>query len=229
MRKQNLNEVGSPAVPQDLRRLRKEAGDFLRRYGEPIVHLHAFTLDDLDHGKAVRCPACISKYNKAPRSDCQVCFGTGLVSIEQDPTQWIDENGFATTTPTDIPKPLYGGWGFPILTRVVQPDVSMDEFRLSPEGVLTQVQQAQGYAFWLPQMNDQDLLVNVSVTRDNTTVNNVFDRFLLRSVMPMTIRGWGIREMNRRYITGQRFEMDKAPSNHPVQNVSVGGVDYEAV
>jgi hypothetical protein len=229
MHKQNLKDVGTPTTPQDMRRLRREAGDFLRRYGEPVVHLHAFTLDDLRNGKARRCPVCIMEYNEEPRSDCQVCFGSGLVSIEDDPTQWIDSAGFPTNTPTDKPKPLYGGWGYPILTRVVQPDVSTDEFRLTPEGVLTQVQQAQGFAFWQPQMYDQDLLVNVSVAKDNTTINNVFDRFLLRSVMPMTMRGWGIREQNRRYITGQRFEMDKAPSNHPVQNVSVGGVDYEAV
>jgi hypothetical protein len=229
MRRISLKDVGSPQTPQDIRRFRREVGDLLRRMGEPVVHLHAFTIDELDAGKVKRCPACIVDYNDQPRKDCPVCFGTGIVSLEINPNQWIDDDGFPTNTPTDTPMPLYGGWGGPTLTRVVQPDVSTDEFRLTSEGVLTQVQQAQGYAFWEPEMFDGDLLINVSVAKDNVTVNGVYDRFILRQVMPMTIRGWGIREMNRRHIAGQRFEMDKVPPRDKAQNVPVGGVDYEAV
>lgn len=221
-----MYEVGPPNTPQEIKRFRRQSGDLLRRMGEPVVHMHKYTPEDEHRGVAIPCPACRSLRSGQTRQDCPVCYGFGWVSRATNPDMWIDARGNLTSQPTDIPAPLFGGFAEPVLTRIIEPDVATDEFRLSDQGVMTRVQEAQGIAFWTPEMYDGDMIVNVSVASDGITPNDIADRFILRQVMPQTIRGWGIRTNNRRELVGQKFEMDRVVSGNNALRVPVGGIEY---
>src|SRR4051812_12353164 len=54
----SLKNVGPPHTHQEIKRLRREVGDMLRRYGQPVAYFSAWNLDDVIAGEAKRCPAC---------------------------------------------------------------------------------------------------------------------------------------------------------------------------
>lgn len=183
----------------------------LRRYGEPVVYFEAWELDDLPSGEAIRCPACVDSVYEQARADCEVCYGTTLVSSVFDPTHWIDSNGYLTLTPTGLRAPAFGGYREPVLTRLIQPDVSTDVFRINDQGVLVRTQNALGIAYWSPTMGDNDMVIDVVLSQDQNTVVSLGERFLLKLVNPMTVRGWGRRAHDQAYNIGQNFQMNTLP------------------
>lgn len=219
MKKLSLKNVGAPSTHQEIKRLRREVGDFLRRYGQPVVYFQAWNLDDVIAGTAKRCPACFDEVYAQAREDCLVCYGTTIVSVEDDPTQWIDSNGYLTHTDTGVPAPKYGAYREPVLTRVVEPDYSTDFFRINDQGVLVQTQDAAATAYWTPIMGDNDMLVNVTLGKNLSTVIDHDMRYLLKQVNPMTIRGWGAKVHDRKYIVGQQFQMNSLPKENIFQSV----------
>lgn len=205
--KLSFKNVGPPNTPQEIKRLRRQNMDQMRRTGEPVIHKHRYNSGDATAGLAKNCPACWDDIRGASRGDCMVCFNSRYVSLENDPAQWIDESGYLTDIPTDLPAPLYGGYGPPFLTWMVEPDTSVDVFQVNNQGVLVNTQQAQGYAPWYPRMGDNDLIINVRLSTDDFTIQEIQERYELKKVNPQTVRGLGRIANYQDYYIGQQFEM----------------------
>lgn len=215
----SLKSVGPPYTHQEIKRLRREVGDMLRRYGQPVAFFQAWNLDDFKEGTAKRCPACYDDAYGQSREDCLVCFGLTLVSAEDSTTHWIDDSGYLTVTPTDIPAPAFGGFREPVLTRVMEPDVGTDVMRWNEQGVLVRTKDATAIAYWTPLMGDNDMLVDVTLDVHHTKVVDQAQRYLLKMVSPQTIRGWGKRAHDQRYIVGQTFQMNTIPKENVLWQV----------
>jgi hypothetical protein len=181
---------------------------------------------DIRNGKAKPCPASYDADYDHTRSNCPICFGVGWVSVEDDPDRYIDSRGRPTTTPTDTHAPLYGGFGEPTLTRAVLPDAATDIFRLNEAGALIRTQEAEAWAYFDPDMGDNDMIIEVELAYDDRTIKGEGDRYQLKMVNPTTIRGWGKRTKNQEHRVGQNFHMNLVPSNNILMSVPLGGIDY---
>lgn len=225
-------EVGPPNTPQEIKRLRRENMDLCRRMGQPVVVRHMYSLEDVTAGIAQKCPACYDAVYEHVRGDCPVCYGMGFASVElnnANPKLWITSQGTvvqAISQPAgSIQAPRYGGFGVPYLTWLVEPDVAVDVFRITDQGVMTQQYDAQGFAPWFPILGDNDLCINVSLKPDGFTINQALDRFQLKKVQQVTIRGFGRRtspgSLGQPLLVAQSFEMNKVPTNSQLALVPV--------
>lgn len=226
MRVANMKNVGSPNTPQDIKRMRRQVGDMLRRYGHSVVHRPVYIIDDLEKGSAKRCPACFDDAYSQVRNDCPVCYSIGFVSIE-DGDQYIDSNGNLTGDETGLKAPKYGGFGPPTLTRIIQPDAPIDIFKINERGVLTRIQNVSAFTYWDPGFKDNDLIINVNVSIDGFTITSVGDYYQAKKATAKTIRGWGKRTRNQReYTVAHEFEMTLVPPNNVLHTVRPGAISY---
>jgi len=226
----NMHDVGTVSTPQDVKRLRRGVGDSLRRYGQPVVHRHMYTLDDVEKGIAKKCPACFDEAYSQVRNNCPICHSIGFVSVEDAPDIWLDSDGDSTTSETPIPAPMFGGFAIPVLTRVVLPDRPIDIFKLNERGVLTRVQNTSAFSYWDPVFQDNDLIISVNLAVDGFTVNGVNDHYQAKMATPNTIRGWGQKTRNNQeHIVSYQFEMALVPSNNVLKNVRPGPVSYGVI
>ncbi len=226
MRRTNLRNVGSPNTPQEIKSLRRSVGDLLRAYGQPVVHMHIYNARDVENGVAKACPKCFDNDLKSARGNCTVCYGVGFVSKDDHLDKWIEEDLSIVDYNTGIPAPLFGGFAEPVLTWVVEPDVSLDVFKVNEQGVLVRTQQAASVAYFEPYMGDNDLMINVDLAQNGYTINNVGDRYELKAVQQNTIRGQGARTGNPIFNVNQTFEMDLLPIHDIRMKVPVGGVEW---
>lgn len=229
----SFKEVGPPNTPQDIKRLRRENMDSCRRLGQPVVFRHMYGREDVLAGIAKQCPACYSATYDQVRNDCPVCHGFGFVSVEDNPENlYIDTRGLIVTGDpgTGIKAPRYGGFAVPILTWMMEPDVAVDVFRINEEGVMVQTFDAQGVAPWYPQLGDNDLCINVTLGTDGYTILDTNDRFQLKRVQQVTIRGFGRQarygSSGQPFLVAQTFEMSKAPTNSALYDVPVDAAWY---
>ena len=223
----DMKNVGPPSTPQEIKRQRRQVGDALRRYGQPVVHRHMYTLDDVDNGIAKKCPACFDDAYSQDRNDCPVCHSIGFVSVENDEYRFVDSNGDYTYEETSIVAPKYGGFAEPMLTLIMQPDVPIDLFKINDRGVLTRIKDSKAYTYFNPIFADNDLLITVEVAVDGYSIKNILDYYQAKMANRHTIRGWGKRVRNEnQYIVGQEFEMALIPSNNVLRSVSPGKVSY---
>lgn len=202
--------------------------DICRRMGQPIVTRHMYSIEDVNAGVAKKCPACFDAVYNQVRQDCVVCYGFGFVSVENNPDNlWIDTNGQIQTFSSAgwVPAPRYGGFGVPFLTWLIEPDIAVDVFRINEQGVMTQQFDATGSAPWFPTLGDNDLCINVTLKGDGYTIESTLDRFQLKRVEQVTIRGFGKRSRassnGQPYLVGQTFQMNKVPTTHQIYNVPV--------
>jgi hypothetical protein len=224
-----FKQVGPPNTPQEIKRLRRENMDMCRRLGQPVVWRHQFNNDDLLSNYTLtlegveptaiavkKCPACYDTLYEQVRNDCPVCFSVGFVSEEDDPTKWINTSGrIVTSDPgTGVNAPLYGGYGPSVLTWMMEPDISVDVFRINQQGVLVKTQNAQGYAPWYPFMGDNDLIINVTLLNNGSEIDSSNERYQLKMVQPVTVRGWGKRTRGDEHQVAQSFEMSRVPENN---------------
>lgn len=227
--------IGGPNTPQEIKRLRRENMDLCRRMGQPAIFRHMYSLEDVNAGTAQKCPSCYNNVYDHVRGDCVVCYGFGFASVELNPLPiyvTTTNTVVQTTSPAAgwIRAPRYGGFGAPILTWLVEPDVAVDVFRINDQGVMTQIYDAQGMAPWYPTMGDNDLCINVELAQDGFTILNTLDRFQLKRVQQVTIRGFG--KLSRPGSNGQpnlvaqTFEMNKVPSNQHVYSIPVDAPWY---
>lgn len=231
----SFREVGPPNTPQEIKRLRRQNMDICRRMGQPVVFRHMFQREDVEAGTAKQCPSCYDEAYDQVRNDCAVCYGFGFVSVEDNPQNfWIDTFGqiqlSANPDPAWVRAPRYGGFAAPYLTWMVEPDVAVDVFRINEQGVMVQTYDATGIAPWYPALGDNDLCVNVSVGNDGYTVTATHDRFQLKQVQQITIRGFGKRApvsaAGNPYEVAQSFQMSKSPDNAQLYNVPVDAAWY---
>lgn len=227
----SVKEVGPPYTPQEIKRLRRENMDMCRKMGQPVVLRHMWNEADADAGFAERCPACFDAAYDQPRNDCPVCFGFMFVSAEKtiDPDVYIDRNGQLVTTPTPpadyVRAPRYGGFAESVLTWLMEPDVAVDVFRISDQGTMIRTYDATGVAPWFPMLSDNDLCVNVQLAEnDYSIIGQGDDRFQLKMVQPITVRGFGKRGRppgagGQAYRVAQSFQMAKAPAKNSLYDV----------
>jgi len=226
MRRTNLKDVGTPNTPQEIKSLRRSVGDLLKAYGQPVVHMHVFNAGEINSGVAKFCPACHDDKLHSSRQNCTVCFGIGFVSVDDKPNTWIETDLTEVNYPTNIIAPLYGGFGAPTLTWVVEPDAALDVFKVNEQGVLIRTQHAQAICHWMPVMGDNDIMVNVSLANNGYTVNELGDRYELSAVQQNTMRGQGSRVRDPRFTINQTFDMNLRPVHDIRHLVPIGGVEW---
>lgn len=220
MQKIAWNNVGTANTPQEIMRLRRQMMDACMRLGQPVVLRHRWNLDDVDSGLAKKCPACYNSAYDETRVDCPVCFGVGYVSVQDNSQgQYIDTLGrIVSSDPgTHVLAPAFGGYDEPFLTWMVEPDVAVDVFRISEKGTMIRTYDAQGIAPWYPILGDNDLCINVTIDPHSQAVLTTEDRFELKMVQQVTIRGLGRRARfiasYQPYLVQQTFRMEKLPKN----------------
>ena len=194
--------------------------DACLRLGQAVILRHRWNLDDVDAGLAKKCPACYNSGYDETRVDCPVCFGTGYVSVANNTSGlYIDTRGqIVSSDPgTHVLAPLYGGYDEPLLTWLIEPDVAVDVFRISESGTMIRTYDAQGVAPWNPILGDNDLCINVTLSPHTNEIDTLEDRFELKMVQQVTIRGLGRRARfiatYQPYLVQQTFRMEKLPSN----------------
>jgi hypothetical protein len=203
--------------------------DFCKRLGQPVVFRHMFSQEEVLAGTAQRCPACWEDNYDQGRNDCPVCFGIGFASValSDDPTLYIDTNGQIVhgDPGTGVRAPKYGGFDEPFLTWMVEPDVVEDWFKISEEGEFERVYDAEGFAPWYPKLHDNDLCVNVTLDPGNYTIASSDDRFQLKMVQQITIRGegrLGRPQPIQSFLINQKFRMNRIPySAHSLNAVPI--------
>ncbi len=221
--------VGQQNVPQDVKRRRRQVYDAMRHLGSPILVKHMFNADDVQKGLAVKSPNFDEVYGQ-PRHGDPVSHGIGFVSAEIAEDEWLLNDGTivkALTQPTgSVPAPKYRGFGPGYLIYMIQPDVAEDRFRLNEVGALIRVQTAQAQAPWYPEINDNDLVVNVELGKNGEILDSM-ERFQCKQSNPTSIRGFGDRFGRReytenggnRYVVNQTFEMTLVPEFDTLYNV----------
>lgn len=223
---------GEGWVPQDVRRRRRLVLDAIRRVGTPVVVKHMYNDQDFKEGRARRSPNFNSAYGQ-PRHDDPLSYGVGFVGLENATDEWYNTNtGAIVTAATDpgadwVPAPLHRGFGPGYLTWIIEPDVAEDMFKLTDTGVLIKTQTATAQAPWYPEMNDNDLLVNVTIDPGHNVISTQ-ERYQLKMVNPVSIRGHqrhGRREYTEdggnRFVVGQQFEMALVPKTDVLYRVPI--------
>lgn len=226
----STKEVGPPFTPQEIKRLRRQNMDVCRKMGQPVVVRHLWNQDDVIAGTARKCPACWDSTYEQVRNDCPVCYGFGFASVEDavDPDDWINLDGQVVNTGAPgsgwVRAPRYGGFGESVLTWLMEPDVAVDVFRINEQGVMVRTYDAQGVAPWFPNLGDNDLCINVTLSPNDYSIVGTGDRFQLKLVQQVTIRGFGKMgrpQGSQAYKVAQTFQMSKAPTNTSLYDVPV--------
>lgn len=216
MQKVSFTNVGAPNTPQEVKRLRRQNMDMCRKLGQPVILRHQWNGDDVTSGDAKQCPACFDEAYRQVRNDCPVCFGVSFVSVADHPTNWITRRGRISTTDdgTNVKAPLLGGYSQPWLTWIMEPDVALDVFRINEQGVLVKTQNAAGTAPWFPQLGDNDLCINITLSKDGSHAHSSQERYQLKMTNPVTVRGWGKNTIAQEHRIAQTFEMSHAPTGN---------------
>jgi hypothetical protein len=113
-------------------------------------------------------------------------------------------------------------------------DAPIDQFQLTPEGLLTRMTHPQWTAPWKPEMHDGDLIILADFHPDTYAVIATEDRFTLNQVMPVMPRGGAPvgfaknRDRNsynfvkrRDMLVAQNFRADRRPDEHVFYNIPV--------
>lgn len=221
--------VGENGIPQDIKRRRRQVYDVMRHMGSPVLVKHMYNADDVARGLARRSDNFDSVYGQTRHSD-PVSHGIGYVSVETAEDEWITSDGLIVKSDTQPagsrPAPKYRGFGPGWLVFMIQPDVAQDLFKVNPAGALIKVQTATAQAPWYPEINDNDLIINVEIDR----AGNILDtreRYQAKMSNPISIRGFGDRYGRReftedggnRFMINQQFEMTLVPDTDELYQV----------
>lgn len=229
--------VGDEVVPHDVKLLRRSTHEAMQRVGTPVILKRMYTIADTegDNPPAKRSPAMDPIYQQTLAND-PLSYGVGFVSMETQDGEWYDPATgklyISDVRPhtTYLPAPKYRGYGPGFLCYVILPDRPEDVFKLDPRGALIQLQSATVQLPWWPQVGDNDLMVTVSLDEAGRVIED-FERFQLKQVVPITMRGEdrrGAREFpvntgGNRYWIGQQCEVSPVPesANNPIYNVEI--------
>lgn len=222
--------VGAQNVPQDVKRRRRQVYDAMRRFGTPVIVKHMYTDEDAELGIAERSPNWQDPYGQV-RNEDPLSFGIGYVSVEKSSDEWLHPTTGETTVSVVSPgvnyvqAPRHRGFAEGYLTYVTQPDAAEDVFKLTPGGALIKVQTATVQAPWYPEINDNDLIINVVLDRQGNVVQTL-ERYQAKMTNPVSMRGLdrrGRRETTEdggnRFVINQNFEMTLIPTTNILQKV----------
>lgn len=215
--------VGEESVPQDVKRRRRQVYDAMRRFGAPVLIKHMYNADDVIAGVAEPSPDFSPVYGQS-RNDDPLSHGVGYVSVEKSLNEWYSLDSGEIVVANASPgvgyaqAPKYRGFGPGYLTYIIEPDTAEDVFKLSETGVLIKTQTATAQAPWFPEINDNDLLINVILK--NNLIAQTLERYQAKMTNPISIRGldrMGRREYTEdggnRFVVNQQFQMTLIPSN----------------
>jgi hypothetical protein len=195
----------------------------MRHMGSPVLVKHMYNADDAERGLAVKSDNFDSVYGQTRHND-PLSHGVGYVSVETADDEWIMPDGTlkkSNTQPTGgKAAPKYRGFGPGYLIYMIQPDSAQDVFKLTETGVLIKVQDATAQAPWFPEINDNDLIINVTIDRAGNVLDT-HERYQAKMTNPITIRGFGDRMGRReytedggnRYMINQQFQMTLVPDS----------------
>jgi hypothetical protein len=223
--------VGERNIPQDVKRRRHSVYDAMRRFGAPTLIKHRYNADDVDEGIAEKSPNFDDVYGQTRRDD-PLSYGVGFVSVEKSENEWVSPYGelvVADDIPTSeyVPAPKYRGYGPGHLTYIIEPDIAEDAFKVVEGGALIKVQQATAQAPWYPEINDNDLLINVILGR-GWHIESTLERYVAKMTTPISMRGLDRRgrreyteEGGNRFVVNQTFQMVLLPENDVLGRIEV--------
>lgn len=227
-----IKYVGADNIPQDIKRLRRQVHDLMRRMGQPVIIKKMLTINDVEAGYAKRSPNFDNIYGQTRNND-NLTWGAGFVSIEESENEWINPStGDIVTSDYELdpswPKaPKYRGYGPSVVTYLIEPDVAEDYFKLTPTGAMMQVQTADVTMGWFPKINDNDLIINVELDEYGHVVSSE-RRYQAKMTNPVTIRGLDRRgrkeyegDLGNRHMVNQLYPITLLPVNHILMNVEV--------
>lgn len=221
---------GGANVPRDVNRRRRSVYEMLRRMGTPILVKHRFNEHDVKEGVAQKSATFDDIYEQS-RNHEDMSYGVGYVSVELSDNEWYAPNSntlvVSNTSPgagyTQAPK--YRGFGPGNLTWIIEPDAAQDFYKATVGGPIFKVQTAKAIAPWWPDINDNDLLVNVTVGANNSILDT-HERFEAKSVNPVSMRGQDKRgrkeygeSFGNTHVVNQTFEMALIPQNDVIYEV----------
>lgn len=222
--------VGEANVPGDIRRLRGQVHDMMRGFGQPVLIKHMYNDLDVINGVAETSPNFDDVYGQTRNWD-NLSWGIGLVSVVKADDEWLNpDTGEIVVTEISpgagyVQAPRYRGFGPGFLTYIVEPDAAEDLFKLDPVGALIKVQQSQSFTSWYPDINDNDLIINVTLD-GNWQIESTQERYQAKAVNPVTARGddrRGRREFGgdrgNTHVVNQQFEMSLIPPNSVLMQV----------
>jgi hypothetical protein len=101
-------------------------------------------------------------------------------------------------------------------------DAQEDVFRPNEQGVLIHERHPGLTAPWVPEMGDTDLIIAVEIDKNNNIIE-MGDRYELREVTPITMRGPGFHNTHhmKPFKVSQNAMIDLLPYSHPFYNVPV--------
>lgn len=223
--------VGERNVPNDIQHQRRATWQAMKYMGQPVLIKHMYNAEDVINGIAEASPNLDDAYQQSRNQD-PLSYGIGLTSVEKSKDEWIAPDGTIVKnrvqpSPQHIPAPRYRGFGPGYLTYIVEPDAAEDTFKLSPTGAFIKIQNAQAQMGWFPEVNDNDLIINVTLDR-NGMINGSTDRFQAKQTNPVSLRGYDRKgrseysgDSGNRLIVNQNFEMSLVPKNNVLSGVEV--------
>lgn len=224
--------VGEDNSPQDIKRLRRQVHDLMRRMGQPVIIKKMYTVADVDKGIAEPSPNFNNIYGQV-RNDDNLSWGIGFVSKEKAEDEWINpatgeivKSDFVPDT--SWPKaPKYRGFGPGIVTYIIEPDAAQDYFTLTPTGAMLQVQVAEVTMGWFPKVNDNDLIIHVELDEYGRVVDSG-RRYQAKMTTPVSIRGLDRRgrrefegDFGNRHLVNQNYQISELPENHVLMKVEI--------
>lgn len=224
--------VGEESAPQDVKRLRRQVHDLMRRMGQPVIIKKLLTINDVDQNYAERSANYDSVYGQTRNND-NLSWGAGFVSIEKSDNEWINPSSgqierYETAPAATWPKaPRYRGYGPGIVTYVIEPDAAQDYFTLTPAGAMMQVQTAEVTMGWYPKINDGDLIIHVELDEHGNVVESG-QRYQAKMTTPVSVRGLDRKgrkeysgDFGNRYIVNQNFPITLVPENNILMKVEI--------
>lgn len=224
-----IRHVGKTEVPQDIKRRRRQVQETMRRMGTPVLVKHMYTARDVKNGIAEESPNFDDIYKQTRNAD-PLSHGIGFVSVEKSDDEWVSPEGEliqadASLGPDYVPAPKYRGFGPGYLIYMIQPDVPEDIFKLTETGVLIRTQNATAQAPWYPKIEDNDLIINVTIDR-NENIIETYERYQTKMTNPVSMRGFDRRGRQERtrakgnsLAVNQTFQMSLLPAESVLYNV----------
>lgn len=186
--------LGGARTPNEVKELRQSSFELHESLGFPVIFKHRWNARDLQEGLVQRCPLHDDILDNDAAFD-NVCFGTGYV----------------------------GGYSDPYIVYVTLQDAATNTIKISQNGVLIMDQHPQLTAPWNPEMGDGDIIILADFRPGTWEVADTHERYELREVTPITMRGPGFGtqpEMTRnRFRISQESSVDKLPWDHPLYSL----------
>jgi len=223
--------VGVGNVPPDVARRRRSVAEMMQRMGTPVIVKHRYNDRDVKDGLAEVSPVFDSIYDQT-RNEDPLSHGVGFVSKELAQDEWYDSSGTIVKSGVSpgtgwTRAPRFRGYGPGNLTYIIEPDRAEDFFKATTGGPIFKVQTATVIAPWYPDINDNDLVIQVTLNSGGT-VADTHERFEAKNVSPVTVRGndrRGRKEYGESFgnvhVVNQTFEMALVPGTDVIYDVEV--------